>query len=524
MKIALDAFASLDLYSKNIVFRFVCSMHRPLSSAQAHQRIENRRKYSELQKEREEMRKVRERYLPQRSKDVSVPERPVSHAVEKPKGSIAKKREPVAKQIIPQCNAFEVTCGGSIFWIVSNETVEISDGVGNVLHTLEISHGTVIEQTDAHMWLGTRDGTVHVFDKYSAAHLLTHKGHKNAVRCFAKGIDDAVYSGSEDGTIAEWGDSSGDVKFILTQVVLQSPVLYMVCYGFRLFVAQVDGSLTEYEAETSEIIKRFETNGKLIVALVCVNGYVCTVHADGKALIWNMADGKLRRTLQNADSDDFTAALADGWNQQLLLASAKNSISFFDMNDGGKFRCIREVCDLGKGHVASLKGIPKVRHLEVMLLCSDGVNFIFDLQTDLVCQELRFAVNHVEKRFEQIKLETTEAKRAIEEYDHKINGIMSTRSIRLKERVVASQVEGIFSHLCEQVVKRKRTQKLLSRSENLKRAVCRLKVIFFLRELLRNSRNRQKIMLMKSKLVSATVRFRYAMLSEQYMAWRMSVV
>ena len=375
-------------------------MHLQISASQELQKLRNRKKCEDRVREWEEMRRVSEKYTSQRQKQIKDVQ--PCKAKKPPLRKASPIKEYTERVRFSQCCAFEPTHGGQILWIVRDTHVDIVDRSGRVLFLIPVPDGTVITQTPRHIWLGTKIGSVHVYDKHTFEEILSHCAHSSAVRCFARGLDDTVFSGSDDGSVAEWRDAFRDVSYLINQISLKFSIVSIVCYGFRLFIATKNGALYEYEAETNELIKEFDTEKDEVRSLICVNGFVCTVHTSQKALAWNIGTGRLHKTLQSSANAQYVEAFADTWNGRLLLVDVHGGISVFDVSEKGDFRYLKKLNAEKEDQIMCIKGVASQSHFNVMIGCSDGRSILFEKRTDKAQQEILSATQILEQRFAEL--------------------------------------------------------------------------------------------------------------------------
>lgn len=74
------------------------------------------------------------------------------------------------------------------------------------------------------MWIGTNEGTIHVYNKHTYQNVVVLEGHTDAVYCLYSVEDRYIISGSgrKDSKIAIW--SVGKLNFLLNRISYQNQV------------------------------------------------------------------------------------------------------------------------------------------------------------------------------------------------------------------------------------------------------------------------------------------------------------
>ncbi|KNH07158.1 WD40 repeat-like protein [Perkinsela sp. CCAP 1560/4] len=371
-------------------------MPAPINAVCARRELESREKLVQIKKEREDVKRLYEKYSQTLSKVVSVP----------PSRRLPKKKM-TKESAIQQClceelfhrnfSLFEVTCGGEIIWTTSEKSIDIQSVHGEVLHSFPIEGVTAIGQSSDRVWFGSLDGTVRVFDKYDFSCLLTCDAHSNAVNGFTSGIGEAFYSCSEDGTVVEWCDDGECVRKVIVLLFMDRPISRIDCYGFRLFVVSANKYLEEYDAETGFHVRHFQTSEAPIRELMCINGYLFTLQREHLA-VWNINDGSRIREIHGRNHAKFVCVFGDTYNGNIVALNDGGGMSIYGCRSTDNFQLLTEIDDIGCANVSALKGVSCTQRLKVLISYKDGRNTIVSREKSIQRRDTSAALSIIKEK------------------------------------------------------------------------------------------------------------------------------
>eukprot|EP01062_Namystynia_karyoxenos_P025732 TRINITY_DN20179_c0_g1_i1.p1 TRINITY_DN20179_c0_g1~~TRINITY_DN20179_c0_g1_i1.p1 ORF type:complete len:962 (+),score=351.95 TRINITY_DN20179_c0_g1_i1:92-2977(+) len=265
--------------------------------------------------------------------------------------------------------------GGATLWTGDQDgTIAIRNGrTGDVVHHIPGSGGLfpdAIMATDNHMWVGCNDGTLRVYDSLVYIQVHEHRAHDGGITSLCPTFDEKVFSGGADGRVVKW-DGERSSFAVLSQWSAQcDKVTALACYGYNLFVGAESGQIVCLDAESGQLLRRFEAHTGPVTALLVQDGFLFSGSGDCSVRAWDIENARCIMTLgvgakPVGHAAAVTGVVGDAVAHHFWTSDAAGVVHVWESNPETDFKHLYTVSD----HAESGRPIVHMRSLP----CTDAV-------------------------------------------------------------------------------------------------------------------------------------------------------
>jgi WD40 repeat protein len=212
------------------------------------------------------------------------------------------------------------------------------------LHTGELlyeflGHSQEVVATDISpdgqtMVSGSRDKTINVWNLKTKKLLHTLKEHTNKIVCLAISPDgQTLFSGDEDAKIKVWNLESGKLLNSIDAHADEVEFLAVTPDGKTLVSGSEDKIVKIWNTNTGQLLNTLKRHQKSVESVaISPDGKILVSGGGDKLIIWRLGTGELLREIPQSGFVRFVTISADG--KTLASAHEDNTVKLWDLNNG----------------------------------------------------------------------------------------------------------------------------------------------------------------------------------------------